>query len=64
MQSAQNSISKLSSGISWNDAFGLTKEIDGLSMSDFKIIDNQYFIQNTEQIAQFWKEQITAAFSE
>ena len=64
MQSAQSSISKLSSGMSWNDAFGLTKEIDGLSMADFKIIDNQYFIQNTEQIAQFWKEQITAAFSE
>jgi hypothetical protein len=50
--------------MSWNEAFNLTKEIDGLGMDDFEIIDNQYFVKNTEQIAQFWKEQVAASFTE
>lgn len=64
MNSASTSISKLGSGMSWNDAFNLTKEIEGLNFSDFEVIGGQYFINNTEKAVKYYQKQVSAAFDE
>jgi hypothetical protein len=42
--------------MSWDEAFGLIEEIDGLSFEDFDVINGQYFITNIDKATEHYLE--------
>lgn len=61
MSSAQSAIQSAASGMSWDQAFELQKEIPGLK---FEVIDGKLVTTEIEKVAKYYREQLENSISE
>ena len=61
MSSAQSAIQSAASGMSWDEAFELQKEIPGLK---FEIIDGKLITTEVEKVAEYYRKQLENSINE